>query len=67
MSTQRKAAPDDLLTARQVSEQYGIDQKIAESLLRKRGREGKLVYIEGFRRRFIRRRDVGHQSSGGTT
>lgn len=62
MTTQRKPSPEDLLTARQIAEQYGIDQRIAESLLRKRGREGKLVYIEGFRRRFIRRRDVGHQS-----
>lgn len=62
MPSRTAPSPEDLLTARQVAEEYGIDQRIAESLLRKRGREGKLVYIEGFRRRFIRRRDVGHQS-----
>jgi hypothetical protein len=60
----RKWSPDDLLTARQIATDYGIDQRVAESLMRQRGREGKLVYIEGFRRRFIRREDVGVQASG---
>jgi hypothetical protein len=60
---EQKRSGDDLLTARQISEQYGLDQRVAESLMRQRGREGKLVYIEGFRRRFIRREDVGVQAS----
>lgn len=73
MNAQRK--PDDLLTAQDVAAQYGINPRVADSLLRQRGREGKLVYIEGFRRRFIRRGDIDldrlpqtrAQSSGGTT
>lgn len=56
---QRKQSPDDLMTARQVADQYGIDQATVESLLKQRDREGKVVRLPDFRRRFIRRGDIG--------
>lgn len=71
MNAERK--PDDLLTARQISDQYGLAQTTVESLLKQRDREGKVVRLEGFRRRLIHRCDIGfdnlpqRRQSGGTT
>lgn len=70
MNAQR--SPDDLLTARQIAEQYGLEPQVAQSLLRNLGRRGMLVTFPGFKRAFVRRRDVEPvehrlQSSGGTT
>lgn len=71
---ERKPLDTDLLTARDIARDYGINQAIAESLLRQRDREGKVVRLPEFRRRFIARADIGlerlprqRQSSGGTT
>lgn len=61
--------PDDLLTARDISAQYGLDPRVAESIVRNLGRKGKLVDVP-IRRRIVRRRDAfpaEAQSSGGTT
>lgn len=54
MSEQR---PDDLLTARQISEQYGLDPRVAESIVRNLGRKGLLVETP-IRRRIVRRCDA---------
>lgn len=59
MSAKRKQSPDDLLTARAIANEYGIDQATVESLLKQRDREGKVVRLPDFRRRFIRRGDIG--------
>lgn len=64
--TDRKPSPDDLLTARQIATEYGIPLRTAEGLMRNLGSKGKVERIEGFRRVFVRRRDVEPQS-GGTT
>lgn len=66
MSAQRKPAPDDLLTARQIAEEYHLPLRTAEGLMRNLGGKGKVVRIPGFRRVFVRRRDVEPQS-GRTT
>lgn len=55
--TDRK--PDDLLTARDVAEQYGMRQTVAENLVRNLGRRGLAVTVPGFRRIFVRRSDLG--------
>ena len=60
-------SPDDLLTTRQIAEQYGIDQHTAESLMRNLGRRGLVVQFPGFRRVFVRRADLPTVQSGGTT
>jgi DNA-binding IscR family transcriptional regulator len=49
---------DDLLTARDIAEQYGISQRTAEGLLRNLGRRGLVETIPGFRRCFVRRKHV---------
>lgn len=66
MPTERK--PDDLLTARQICEQYGLELRVAESIVRNLGRKGKLVETP-IRRRIVRRADAfpERQASGGTT
>lgn len=57
MNTERR--PDDLLTARDIAIQYGMSQSVAESLIRQRDREGKVVRLADFKRRFIHRADIG--------
>lgn len=64
MRDQRR--PDDLLTARQIAEEYHLPKRTAENLVRNLGRRGLLVTFPGFRRAFVRRQDVEPQS-GGTT
>lgn len=66
MPSERKRSGDDLLTARQISDEYGIPLRTAEGLMRNLGSKGKVERIKGFRRVFVRRRDVEPQS-GGTT
>lgn len=63
--TQRR--PDDLLTAQDIVEQYGINPVVVESLLRNLGRRDLVFRIDGFKRDFVRRRDVEPHSLGGTT
>lgn len=68
MSTDRK--PDDLLTARDIAEQYGFSRTVAESIIRNLGKRGRLYEVPGVRRVFARRADVEPvqgQPSGGTT
>jgi hypothetical protein len=55
MSTQRR--PDDVLTARDLQEQYGLAPRVAESIVRSLLRQGKGVALP-IRRRAVRRRDV---------
>lgn len=62
----RKPTPDDLLTARDIALQYGLDARVAESIVRNLGRKGLLVETP-IRRRIVRRKDAFPQSSGGTT
>ena len=59
--------PDDLLTARQISEEFGMPLHVAQDLVRNRDRNGLSVRFDDFRRVFVRRKDVLPQSSGGTT
>ena len=58
-------APDDVLTARDLAEQYGLAPRVAESIVRSLLRQGKGV-PSPIRRRLVRRGDVFPQSSGGT-
>jgi ribosomal protein S25 len=67
--TSSHGKPDDLLTARQIADEYGLDPRVAESIVRNLGRKGKLVDTP-IRRRIVRRCDAfpaESQSSGGTT
>lgn len=58
--------PDDVLTARDLQEQYGLAPRVAESIVRSLLRQGKGV-PSPIRRRLVLRRDVfPGQSSGGT-
>ena len=52
-----KRKPDDVLTARQLVEQYGLAPRVAESIVRSLLRQGKGV-PSPIRRRLVRRRDV---------
>ena len=61
MNEQRK--PDDLLTARQISEEFGMPLHVAQDLVRNRDRNGLSVRFDDFRRVFVRRRDVLPQST----
>lgn len=65
-----KPEPDDLLTAREMSEQYGYSRTFAQSIIKNLSRRGLLYEVPGVRRVLARRRDVepvhGDQS-GGTT
>lgn len=54
---EQKRSGDDLLTARQIAEQYGLDPRVAESIVRNLGRKGKLVDTP-IRRRIVRRADA---------
>jgi DNA-binding GntR family transcriptional regulator len=56
--------PDDLLTAQDIHEQYGLSPTVVESLLRNLGRRGLIVRIDGFRRDFVRRSDIKFQTGG---
>ena len=60
--------PDDVLTARDLQEQYGLAPRVAESIVRSLLRQGKGVALP-IRRRAVRRKDVfpDDQSSGGVT
>lgn len=49
--------PEDLLTARQIVEQYGLELRVAESIVRALGRKGLLVETP-IRRRICRRGDA---------
>lgn len=60
--SQRK--PDDLLTARQIAEEFGMPLHVAQDLVRNRDRNGKSVRFPEFRRVFVRRCDVLPQSGG---
>lgn len=64
---ERPRSGDDLLTARDIEAQYGLDRRVAESIVRNLGRKGKLVETP-IRRRIVRRRDAfpERQSSGGS-
>lgn len=66
MTPTRSKSPEDLLTARQIAEEYHLPKRTAENLVRRLGRQGKLVTFPGFRRCFVKRQDVEPQS-GGTT
>ena len=67
MNTARKPSPDDLLTARDLSDQYGLAPRVAESIVRSLLRQGKGV-PSPIRRRLVRRKDVFPDGqSGGTT
>jgi hypothetical protein len=74
MSERSKPGPgraptgDDILTARQLVEQYGLAPRVAESIVRSLLRQGKGVALP-IRRRAVRRRDVfpDAQSDGGKT
>lgn len=62
--------PDDMLTARDVYEQYGFSRATAESIVRRLCKDGKGYEVPGVRRVFVKRSDVEPrrgQSSGGTT
>lgn len=59
-------SPDDLLTVRQLSEQYGYPLSVAQSLVKNLSRRGLAERIPNFRRVMVRRRYVEPQS-GGTT
>ena len=58
--------PDDLLTAREISIQYGMPLTVAQSLVRNRDRKGLAERYDGFRRVLVKRKHVETQS-GGTT
>lgn len=61
---EHKRSEDDLLTARQIAEEYGMPLGVAQDLVRNRDRNGLSVRFAGFRRVFVRRRDVEAQSGG---
>lgn len=63
MSEQRR--PDDLLTAQDIADQYGINPRVVESLMRNLGNRDLVFRIDGFKRDFVRRRDIEPQSLGG--
>jgi hypothetical protein len=70
MTRTRKPKPDDLLTARDIADEFGWPVTRAESLVRTLGRRGDVPIrrIEGFRHVFVRRGDLMAQiQSGGTT
>lgn len=50
--------PDDLLTARQIADEFGMPLHVAQDLVRNRDRNGKSVRFEGFRRVFVMRKHV---------
>lgn len=58
--------PDDCLTAQDIVEQYGMNPRVVESLLRNLGKRDLVFRINGFKRDFVRRRDIEPQSLGGT-
>lgn len=58
--------PDDCLTAQDIVEQYGMNPTVVESLLRNLGKRDLVFRIDGFKRDFVRRRDIEPQSLGGT-
>jgi hypothetical protein len=57
MNTARKPSGDDVLTARQLVEEYGLAPRVAESIVRSLLRQGKGV-PSPIRRRLVRRGDV---------
>jgi hypothetical protein len=60
--------PDDLLTARDLADQYGFSRSTAESIVRRICKDGKGYSVPNFRRVFVKRADVEPvQSSGGMT
>lgn len=63
----RPARGDDLLTSQDIQREYGLNPVVAESLMRRMGKLGKLVTIPGFRRDFVRRRDVEPKDQSGGT
>ena len=57
MTRQREPREDDVLTARDLSDQYGLAPRVAESIVRSLLRQGKGV-PSPIRRRLVRRGDV---------
>jgi hypothetical protein len=55
--TDRERKPDDVLTARDLHEQYGLAPRVAESIVRSLLRQGKCVALP-IRRRAVLRKDV---------
>jgi len=56
-----------LLTVRQIQDEYGLPRATAESLMRALARDGKLVRIDGVRRVFAERDEIEariHYTSG---
>ena len=53
----REPSGDDILTARQLVDEYGLAPRVAESIVRSLLRQGKGVALP-IRRRAVRRRDV---------
>lgn len=53
----RRQRPDDVLTARQLTEEYGLAPRVAESIVRSLLSQGKGV-PSPIRRRLVRRGDV---------
>lgn len=66
MSAERKPGPNDCLTAQDIVEQYGMNPVVVESLMRNLGKRDLVFRIDGFKRDFVRRRDVEPHSLGGT-
>ena len=57
MSKKKSWSGDDVLTARQLTEDYGLAPRVAESIVRSLLRQGKGV-PSPIRRRLVLRRDV---------
>lgn len=53
----RKRSAEDLLTAQQIASEYGLELRVAESIVRALGRKGLLVETP-IRRRICRRGDA---------
>lgn len=50
--------PVKLMTARQISDEYGLPEPTARNYLRRIAREDGVVRLPGMRRMFVRREDV---------
>jgi DNA-binding IscR family transcriptional regulator len=54
----RAPKPSDLLTARQIAEEYGIPRATADSIVRKLQTEGRVWSMAGLRRTLVRREGI---------
>lgn len=64
MTTHHNRSGDDLLTARDLAEQYGYSQTFANSIMRNLAKRGLLYEVPGVRRVLARRSDVEPVKAG---